>query len=34
MNPYVHQEKSAAGIIYRAERDKPVLIPLQKFIAQ
>jgi hypothetical protein len=34
MNPYVHQEKTASGIIYRAERGKPILIPLQKFIAQ
>ncbi len=34
MNPYVHQEKEAAGIIYRAEKGKPILIPLQKFISQ
>jgi hypothetical protein len=34
MNPYVHQEQGASGVIYRAERGKPVLIPLQKFISQ
>ncbi len=34
MNPYVHQEQGPSGIIYRAERGKPVLIPLQKFISQ
>jgi hypothetical protein len=34
MNPYVHTELSDGVTLYRAERGKPVLIPLQKFIAQ
>ncbi|MCX6302455.1 MAG: beta galactosidase jelly roll domain-containing protein [Bacteroidia bacterium] len=34
MNPYVHQESGDAGIIYRAEKGKPILIPLLKFISQ
>jgi len=34
MNPYVHQQKDASGIIYIAEKGKPVLIPLLKFISQ
>lgn len=34
MNPYVHQETRNGDIVYRAERGKPVLIPLQKFIAE
>ncbi|MBN1107356.1 MAG: hypothetical protein JXA55_01245 [Bacteroidales bacterium] len=34
MNPYVHEETSGGMTVYRAERGKPVLIPLQKFIAQ
>jgi Glycosyl hydrolases family 2, sugar binding domain/Glycosyl hydrolases family 2/Glycoside hydrolase family 2 C-terminal domain 5/Glycosyl hydrolases family 2, TIM barrel domain len=34
MNPYVHQEKTGDRIVYRAEKGKPILIPLQKFIAQ
>ncbi len=34
MNPYVHQVKENESIIYRAEKGKPILIPLIKFIAQ
>ena len=34
MNPYVHQVKEDGSIIYRAEKGKPILIPLIKFIAQ
>ncbi len=34
MNPYVHAEISDGVTVYKAERGKPVLIPLQKFIAQ
>ncbi len=34
MNPYVHQEKGATGAIYKAEKGKPILIPLLKFISQ
>jgi hypothetical protein len=34
MNPYIHQVKEGNSIIYRAEKDKPILIPLIKFIAQ
>lgn len=34
MNPYVHRETKDGVAIYRAERGRPILIPLQKFIAQ
>jgi hypothetical protein len=34
MNPYVNENSKAGSVIYEAEKGKPVLIPLLKFIAE